>query len=68
MLQWVKDGEAALSGTAAVLTGIGTLIHRDREYRVGTGDIGPKTSELRAALVGIQTGKRPDRRGWLTRI
>ncbi len=68
MLEWVKDGEAALSGTAAVLTGIGALIYQDKEYRVGTGDIGPKTSELRAALVGIQTGQRPDRHGWLTRI
>ena len=26
MLEWVKDGEAALSGTAAVLSGVGTLI------------------------------------------
>ena len=28
MLKWVRDGEAALSGTAAVLAGVGTLIHR----------------------------------------
>jgi len=68
MLEWVRDGEAALSGTAAVLAGIGTLIHSDQEHKVGTGDTGLKTSELRAALVGIQTGERPDRHGWLTRI
>ena len=68
MLEWVKDGEAALSGTAAVLAGIGTMIYGDQEHRVGTGDIGRKTSELRAALVGIQTGEKPDRHGWLTRI
>lgn len=68
MLEWIKDGEAALSGTAAVLAGIGTMIHDDQEHRVGTGDIGRKTSELRAELVGIQTGEKPDRHGWLTRI
>ena len=26
MLDWVKDGEAALCGTAAVLSGVGTLV------------------------------------------
>ena len=30
MLEWVRDGEAALSGTAAVLTGVGTLISSRR--------------------------------------
>ena len=43
MLDWVKTGEAALSGTAAVLAGVGTLIHRDTEYRVGGGEVGPLT-------------------------
>src|ERR1700730_8821598 len=40
MLDWVKTGEAALSGTAAVLAGVGTLIHRGAEFRVGNGDVG----------------------------
>src|SRR5450432_1854970 len=31
MLEWVKTGEAALSGTAAVLAGVGTLIYRGAE-------------------------------------
>ncbi len=34
MLEWVKVGEAALSGTAAVLAGVGTLIHRGQEFPV----------------------------------
>src|SRR6202795_4448270 len=34
MLEWVKSGEAALSGTAAVLAGVGTLIYRGAEHRV----------------------------------
>jgi len=64
MLDWVKTGEAALSGTAAVLAGVGTLVHRDAEHRVGTGEIGPVTQRLRAALVAIQNGQAPDRYGW----
>lgn len=69
MLDWVKSGgEAALSGTAAVLSGIGTLIHRGTEYKIGDGGIGPHTQKLRAALVGLQQGLVPDTRGWLTTV
>src|SRR5271156_6713190 len=32
MLDWVRTGEAALSGTAAVLTGVGTLIYAGIEH------------------------------------
>jgi len=65
MLEWVKTGEAALSGTAAVLAGVGTLIHRGQEHRVGTGQVGPLTQSLRAQLVAIQQGQSEDRHGWL---
>lgn len=68
MLAWVKDGEAALSGTAAVLAGVGTLVHRGEEHKVGTGDVGPHTRKLRAALVAIQQGEAKDTRGWLRRV
>jgi branched-chain amino acid aminotransferase len=68
MLDWVKTGEAALSGTAAVLAGVGTLVHGGVEHKVGTGDVGAVTQRLRAALVGIQTGEAPDNHGWLTRV
>ncbi len=68
MLEWVKTGEAALSGTAAVLAGVGTLVHADEEYRVGSGEVGPVTKRLRAALVAIQSGEAPDTYGWTTRV
>jgi branched-chain amino acid aminotransferase len=68
MLEWVKTGEAALSGTAAVLAGVGTLVHRGKEHRVGSGDVGPVTQKLRSALVAIQTGEAPDKHGWITRV
>jgi len=65
MLGWVKNGEAALSGTAAVLAGVGTLIYRGTEHRVANGDVGPLTRALRAQLVAIQQGEAEDRHGWL---
>jgi branched-chain amino acid aminotransferase len=64
MLEWVKTGEAALSGTAAVLAGVGTLIYRGAEHRVAGGEVGPLTRALRAQLVAIQQGEAPDRHGW----
>lgn len=68
MLDWVKTGEAALSGTAAVLAGIGTLIYHGADHCVARGDVGPLTRSLRAQLVAIQQGDAPDRHGWLERV
>src|SRR5689334_1776251 len=68
MLEWSRDGEAALSGTAAVLAGVGVLIHRGKEYRLSGGEVGPTTQELRQKLVAIQRGEIPDRHGWITRV
>jgi branched-chain amino acid aminotransferase len=68
MLNWVSTGEAALSGTAAVLAGVGTLIYRDKENRVGSGEVGPVVKSLRARLIAIQQGDAPDTHGWLEKI
>jgi branched-chain amino acid aminotransferase len=69
MLEWVRDGEAALSGTAAVLAGVGTLVlHDGTEVKVGNGDVGPVTQKLRAALVAIQNGEAPDPHGWTRKV
>ena len=68
MLDWVRTGEAALSGTAAVLAGVGTLIYAGTEHRVANGHVGPVTSSLRAKLIAVQQGELPDRHGWLERV
>jgi branched-chain amino acid aminotransferase len=69
MLEWARDGEAALSGTAAVLAGVGTLVlHDGTEVKVGSGDVGPVTKQLRSALVDIQNGAAPDKQGWTRRV
>ncbi|BFM18455.1 branched-chain-amino-acid transaminase [Maricurvus nonylphenolicus] len=58
--------EAALSGTAAVLTPVGTLLHKGKEYQVGDGKAGETTAKLRKALNDIQWGLAEDKHGWLT--
>ncbi|MAT52516.1 MAG: branched chain amino acid aminotransferase [Porticoccaceae bacterium] len=62
------DCEAALSGTAAVLTPVGTLLHRGKEHTVGTGKLGPTTAKLKKALNDLQWGHREDSHGWLTAV
>ena len=68
MLEWSRNGEAALSGTAAVLAGVGVLIHHGKEYQLSGGEVGPTTQELRQKLVAIQRGEIADHHGWITRI
>ncbi|WP_261843382.1 branched-chain amino acid aminotransferase [Aliamphritea ceti] len=60
--------EAALSGTAAVLTPVGTLIHKGQEFKVGNGGVGETTVKLRQALNAIQWGQAEDKHGWLTKV
>ena len=60
--------EAALSGTAAVLAPVGTLIYQGQEYKVGNGGIGETTLKLRRVLNDIQWGKAEDPHGWLTHL
>jgi branched-chain amino acid aminotransferase len=62
VLGWTA--EAALSGTAAVLSGVGTLVHGDREHTIGRGEVGPTTRRLREALLAVQRAEAPDVHGW----
>jgi len=68
MLEWVESGEAALSGTAAVLAGVGTLIYQGSEHRVASGEVGALTRDLRSQLLAVQQGEAADRHGWLARV
>lgn len=64
VLDWAGHGEAALAGTAAVLAGVGSLVHEGREVVMGSGGTGPNTQRLRAALLAVQRGEAPDVHGW----
>ena len=60
--------EAALSGTAAVLTPVGTFIHNGHEHQVGSGEAGPTTVKLRQTLNDIQWGRAEDKHNWLIKV
>ncbi len=64
VLDW--EGEAALSGTAAVLSGVGTFIHKGEEITVGSGEVGANTMRLRRALTDIHSGVAEDPFGWVS--
>ncbi len=68
LLDWVSDYEAALSGTAACLTPVGTLVYKGEEISVRDGESGPHVEKLRDALQSIQYGQAPDPHGWLTQV
>jgi branched-chain amino acid aminotransferase len=66
LLEKVVTHEAALSGTAACLSPVGTLVYRGKEIAVRDGEPGPNTARLRKALQDIQYGLAPDTHSWLT--
>jgi len=66
--EMAPSSEAALSGTAAVLAGIGSLIIDGEEVQVGSGEVGPNTKKLRKALTDIQQGEAADPFGWLEEV
>jgi len=68
LIDWSKDYEAALSGTAACLTPVGTLVYKGSEIPVRDGKAGPNVEKLRSALQAIQFGDAPDTHGWLTEV
>jgi branched-chain amino acid aminotransferase len=62
------DVEMALSGTAAVLAPVGTLIHEGRRITVGDGGPGVRTTKLRESLLAVQRGEAPDLWGWTSAV
>ncbi|MBQ6670023.1 MAG: branched-chain amino acid aminotransferase [Firmicutes bacterium] len=60
--------EAFGSGTAAVVSPIGALIYKDKEYVVNGGKIGKLTQHLYDTLTGIQWGKTEDKFGWTVKL
>lgn len=68
LLTLIKTHEAALSGTAACLSPVGSLVLNGEEIKVRDGTAGPNTEKLRKALQDIQYGLAPDTHGWLTEV
>jgi branched-chain amino acid aminotransferase len=68
IIERAPDVEMALSGTAAVLAPVGTLVHEGRTITVGDGSAGVRTTKLRESLLAVQRGEAPDRWGWTTPV
>jgi len=68
LLSWLPESEAFLSGTAAVLSPVGSVIHQGMAHTIGNGEVGERSMQLKNALTSIQHGKEEDRWGWTSLI
>ncbi len=72
--QWRDDAESGrlletfACGTAAVVTGVGTVKSADGEFSIGSGSTGQVTEKMRRRLVDIQRGRAPDPHGWVQKL
>ena len=53
-------------GTAAVITPVGWLGWKGEDIAVNDGKPGEVSKRLFDAITGIQSGREPDRHGWIT--
>jgi branched-chain amino acid aminotransferase len=60
--------EVFACGTAAVITPVGYVRSAQASWTVGDGSPGPITMQLRETLLAMQTGRAPDRHGWMHRL
>jgi len=68
LLNWLPDSEAFLSGTAAVLSPVGSVVYQGVGHTVGNGEVGERSMQLKQALTSIQHGKQEDRWHWTSLI
>ena len=55
------------AGTAAVISPVGKISYKGLEYVIGS-EAGPWSTKLYQTLTGIQTGKLPDKHGWVYKV
>lgn len=60
--------EAFGTGTAAVISPVGSLQFKEKDYLVSNNQVGKVTQELYDKLVDIQYGNAPDPSGWVKEI
>lgn len=68
LLKSAANAECALSGTAAVLTAVGELVHDGQTYPVGDSGVGEHTRRLRTTLLDVQAGRTKAPSGWLLKL
>ena len=63
-----KLTEAFGTGTAAVISPVGTLALKDEKITIGDGGIGKVAQSLYDTLTGIQYGRIEDKFGWVVKL
>jgi branched-chain amino acid aminotransferase len=53
------------TGTAAVISPVGSLTYKDRTVTITGGKVGPLAKKLYDTITGIQYGKLKDPHGWV---
>lgn len=64
----LEADECFCSGTAAVITPIGSITYKNQEVVFGQFGNGVRTRQIYDSLVKIQQGLAPDRFGWLVKV
>ena len=60
--------EAWGTGTAAVISPIGQLTYKGKDYTLSNGQIGELSQKLYDQRTGIQWGKVEDKKGWSVKV
>ena len=71
ILEAIQSGamkEIFATGTAAVISPVGEIGFKEKDYRIGEGAVGELSVRLYDELTGIQYGHRDDPFGWSVRI
>jgi branched-chain amino acid aminotransferase len=55
-------------GTAAVITPVGVLGWKGEDMVINNGEPGEIASRLFDAITGVQSGREPDKHGWMTTL
>ncbi len=68
LLDWVKDGELMLSGTAATVVPVKELIYNDKTYLVNQGNECKNANKIKTYIEDLRLQKIADDFNWLTII
>lgn len=71
VVEGCKNGslkEMFASGTAAVISPVGEICHKEKDFQVGDGKTGELSQKLYDEITGIQYGRKEDPFGWRVRI
>ena len=63
-----KLDEAFGTGTAAVISPVGMMEYKGKDYVVNGGEMGKITKWLYDTITGIQSGRLEDKYGWVVKL